>query len=152
MEAGAWACSTSTTADVFAAFGTRKTLSLAFRYAIKSSTTPPSGVHSNVYCAQPLAIRLRSLVNIELRKSTASGPITDAFPRWETSNIPTASRTAVCSAKTPPPGYSIGINHPPKSAIFALSAMCLSLRGEVFIVQTYRYIYYAEAYEYIKSF
>ena len=66
--------------------------------------------------------------------------------------MPTASRTAACSANTPPPGYSMGIIHPPKSAIFALRAMCLSFKGEIFIVQTYRFIYYAEGYEYIKDY
>jgi hypothetical protein len=43
-------------------------------------------------------------------------PRTTPLPRWLTSNTPTASRTARCSLSTPPPGYSIGISHPPKSA------------------------------------
>ncbi|CAB4739255.1 unannotated protein [freshwater metagenome] len=38
----------------------------------------------------------------------------------ETSKIPTALRTAVCSAITPV--YSMGMSHPPKSAVLAPAA------------------------------
>ena len=43
---------------------------------------------------------------------------------WLTSNKPTAVRTAMCSAISPPPGhgYSTGISHPPKSTILAFNA------------------------------
>ena len=58
-------------------------------------------------------------------------PETRALPRLLTSKMPTRSRTAVCSATTPPPGYSIGISQPPKSAILASSATWRSWIGEV---------------------
>ncbi len=35
--------------------------------------------------------------------------MTEALPKWDTSKIPTRSRTAACSANTHAPGYSIGI-------------------------------------------
>ena len=55
-----------------------------------------------------------------------------ALPRCETSKTPTASRTAACSLRTPPPlaVYSIGISQPPKSASLAPSATCRSCRGD----------------------
>src|SRR6478752_5247564 len=99
---------------------------------MRSSTTPPASSQQRVYCAEPGSMRRRSLVRHALTKSAAPGPVTEALPRWLTSKIPTRSRTAVCSATTPPPGYSIGISQPPKSAILAPSATCRSCRGEVF--------------------
>ena len=54
----------------------------------------------------------------------------ETFPKWETSNNPTRYRTAVYSAIAPVAGYSIGINQPPKSAIFAFSAKCLPANGD----------------------
>ncbi len=45
-------------------------------------------------------------------KSAAPAPATSALPRWLTSNRPTASRTAVCSATVP--AYETGISQPPK--------------------------------------
>src|SRR5215217_6409297 len=76
-------------------------------------------------------MRDRSLVRHESTNAAAPGPRTVAVPRWETSNSPTASRTAVCSASTPPPAYSIGIDQPLKSANLAPAASCRSWRGEV---------------------
>ncbi len=83
-------------------------------------------------CTAPCPARpgSRSLVRVALTYSAAPGPRTTALPRWLTSKSPTASRTAVCSLTTPPPGYSIGISQPPKSAIFAPSARCRSCSGE----------------------
>ena len=48
-----------------------------------------------------------------------------------TSNRPTPERTAACSASTPPPAYSMGIDQPLKSASLAPAATCRSWRGEV---------------------
>ncbi len=76
-------------------------------------------------------MRRTSLVRQALTKSAAPGPVTEALPRWLTSKTPTRSRTAVCSATTPPPGYSIGMSQPPKSAILAPRATWRSCRGEV---------------------
>src|SRR5829696_1803606 len=76
-------------------------------------------------------MRPRSLVRQVLRKPAAPGPRTTALPRCDTSKSPTASRTAVCSRTTPPAGYSIGIDQPPKSAILAPSATCRSFTGDV---------------------
>ena len=69
-------------------------------------------------------MRARSLLGHELTNARAPGPATVAFPRCETSKMPTASRTAACSLSTPPPlaVYSIGISQPPKSASLAPSA------------------------------
>src|ERR1700733_6409487 len=51
-------------------------------------------------------------------------------PMWLTSNTPTAPRTALCSATSPPPdGYSTGISHPPKLTILAPNRRCSALRG-----------------------
>src|SRR4051812_9899900 len=98
---------------------------------MRSSTTPPASSQQRVYCAEPDPIRRTSLVRQALTKSAAPGPVTDALPRWLTSKTPTRSRTAVCSATTPPPGYSIGMSQPPKSAILAPRATWRSCRGEV---------------------
>src|SRR6478736_4718996 len=98
---------------------------------MRSSTTPPDSSQQRVYCAEPGWMRRTSLVKQELTKSAAPGPVTDALPRWLTSKTPTRSRTAVCSATTPPPGYSIGMSQPPKSAILAPRATWRSCRGEV---------------------
>src|SRR5829696_2020350 len=98
---------------------------------MRSSTTPPDSSQQRVYCAEPGWMRRTSLVRHALTKSAAPGPVTDALPRWLTSKTPTRSRTAVCSATTPPPGCSIGIAQPPKSAIFAPRATWRSCRGEV---------------------
>src|SRR3954463_8988521 len=76
-------------------------------------------------------MRERSLDRHESTKAAAPGPRTVAVPRWETSNSPTASRTAACSASTPPPVYSIGIDQPLKSASLAPAATWRSWRGEV---------------------
>src|SRR5690554_1203625 len=98
---------------------------------MRSSTTPPvaSSQHS-VHCAPPGLIRSRSLVRQELTNAAAPGPVTRALPRWETSKTPTASRTAVCSAMTPPPAYSSGISQPPKGPNRAPRAACRSCRGD----------------------
>src|SRR4051794_17543578 len=72
-----------------------------------------------------------SLDRQESTNAAAPGPRTVAVPRWDTSNRPTAVRTAVCSASTPPPAYSIGIDQPLKSASLAPAATCRSCNGEV---------------------
>src|SRR3954453_4448479 len=97
---------------------------------MRSSTTPPLSSQHIVYCALPVVIRPRSLVRQAVTKAAAPGPVTDALPRWLTSKMPTRSRTAVCSRNTPPPGYSIGISQPPKSASLAPRATCRECRGE----------------------
>src|SRR3954453_7971855 len=74
-------------------------------------------------------MRDRSFVRQRSTKAAAPGPPTVAVPRCETSNSPTASRTAVCSASTPPPAYSIGIDQPLKSASLAPAATCRSWGG-----------------------
>ena len=73
-------------------------------------------------------MRRRSLVRQALTKSAAPGPDTEALPRWLTSKMPTRSRTAVCSATTPPPGYSIGI-------VPAAEVGHLGAEGDVAVVQ-----------------
>src|SRR3712207_3418334 len=98
---------------------------------MRSSTTPPSASQQRVYCACPGPMRPRSFVRQRLTKSAAPGPRTIPVPRCETSNSPTPSRTAACSASTPPPAYSMGIDHPLKSASLAPSATCRSCNGEV---------------------
>src|SRR3954470_10913972 len=98
---------------------------------MRSSTTPPDSSQHRVYWAEPGAMRRTSLVRQRLTKSAAPGPVTDALPSWLRSKTPTRSRTAVCSATTPPPGYSIGMSQPPKSAILAPRATWRSFRGEV---------------------
>src|SRR5579872_2773801 len=51
-------------------------------------------------------------------------------PMWLTSNTPTAPRTALCSATSPPlDGYSTGISQPPKLTIFAPKRRCSTLRA-----------------------
>src|SRR3954447_21350460 len=98
---------------------------------MRSSTTPPSSLQHRVYCAWPGPIRERSLVRQPSTNAAAPGPRTVPVPRCETSNSPTAVRTAVCSAITPPPAYSIGIDQPLKSASLAPRATWRSCRGEV---------------------
>ena len=65
--------------------------------------TPPSSLQHIVYCAWPGRDSARSAVRQSLTKAAAPGPVTDALPRCETSKMPTAVRTAVCSATTPAP-------------------------------------------------
>ena len=60
------------------------------------------------------------------RRPRRPGRSRSALPRWLTSKRPTALRTASCSLSTPPPGYSMGISQPPKSASFAPRATCRS--------------------------
>src|SRR3954469_23758759 len=67
--------------------------------------------------------------------AAAPAPRTVALPRWLTSKTPTAVRTASCSRRTPPPGYSIGISQPPKSAILAPKPRWRSSSGECFSVE-----------------
>src|SRR4051812_43195117 len=76
-------------------------------------------------------MRDRSLVRHRPTKAAAPCPRTAPGPRGETSNTPTAVRTAVCSARPPPPAYSIGMDQPLKSASLAPRATCRSERGEV---------------------
>src|SRR5689334_5704434 len=97
---------------------------------MRSSTVPPSSSQHRVYCALPVSMRPRSLVRHWLTKSAAPVPRTSALPRWLTSNRPTASRTALCSASTPPPAYSSGMSQPPNSASLAPRATWRSCNGE----------------------
>src|SRR4249919_1265943 len=90
---------------------------------------PVSSSQHSVYCALPCWIRPRSLDSVALTNSAATGPTTVTLPRWLTSKMPTASRTAVCSFTTPDE-YSSGIDQPPKSANFAPSATCRSCSGD----------------------
>src|SRR3712207_9584916 len=76
-------------------------------------------------------MRDRSLVKQLSTNAAAPGPRTVAVPWCETSNRPTPVRTAACSASTPPPAYSMGIDQPLKSASLAPAATCRSWRGEV---------------------
>ena len=120
IASGASALSRATTAAVLAAFGIRNTSSSLFRYAMRSSTTPPSEVQHKVYCACPGRSFARSLVRQVFTYAAAPGPFTTAFPRWLTSNIPTPARTARCSVTAPV--YSRGIDQPPNSANLAPSS------------------------------
>ena len=79
---------------------------------------PVASSQQSVYCAWPGAILARSLLSVALTWSAAPVPVTIALPRWLTSKMPTASRTAVCSFTTPV-GYSSGMLQPPNSANFA---------------------------------
>ncbi len=97
---------------------------------MRSSTVPPSSSQHSVYWALPGSMRPRSLVKQVLTKSAAPVPRTSALPRWLTSNRPTASRTALCSASTPPPAYSSGMSQPPNSASLAPRATWRSCKGE----------------------
>jgi hypothetical protein len=61
-------------------------------------------------------------------KIASFGP-DDTFVRiGETSNMPTPSRTALCSA-TMPVGYCTGISYPAKGTIFAPRRTCSSCSG-----------------------
>src|SRR3954464_969802 len=82
-------------------------------------------------------MRDRSLVRQRSTNAAAPGPRTVPVPRCETSNRPTAVRTAVCSASTPPPAYSIGMDQPLKSASLAPAATCRSWRGEVRVTESH---------------
>ena len=90
---------------------------------------PVASSQHSVYCALPGRILRRSLLSVALTYAAAPGPLTSALPRWLTSKIPTASRTAVCSLTTPE-GYSSGIDQPPNSANFAPRAACRSCSGD----------------------
>ncbi len=94
---------------------------------------PPDSSRQRVYCALPGSILATSLESVALTKSMAPGPDTMALPRWLTSKMPTASRTAVCSFTTPV-AYSRGIDQPPNSANFAPSASWRSWRGDCWSV------------------
>src|SRR5919202_1683675 len=97
---------------------------------MRSSTTPPDGSSQHrLYCARPGAIRPSALVRQASTYAAAPGPRTPTLPRWLTSKRPTRCRTASCSRRTPPPGYSIGMSQPPKSASLAPSATCRSYRA-----------------------
>src|SRR3954470_24532867 len=92
---------------------------------------PVSASQHRVYCARPGPILPRSLLSVALTKAAAPGPRTVPLPRWLTSKMPTASRTAVCSLTTPEPAYSSGIDQPPNSANLAPRLTCRSCSGEV---------------------
>ena len=90
---------------------------------------PVASSQHRVYCALPGWILPRSLLSVALTWAAAPGPLTMALPRWLTSKMPTASRTAVCSFTTPEE-YSNGMLQPPNSANFAPSATCRSCSGD----------------------
>lgn len=89
--------------------------------------TPPDSVQHNVYWAWPGPIRFRSLVRVALTNCAAPAPLTDALPRWLTSNSPTLVRVALCSLTVP--AYDTGISQPPNSAKLAPSSRWRSSRG-----------------------
>ena len=59
---------------------------------------------------------------MKFRKSLASFPSIQNSPMCDTSNIPTLSRTHLCSIEIP--SYCIGILNPPKFTILAPCLTC----------------------------
>ena len=120
-----------TTAAVLAALGTRNTSSSPRgRRSGRRRHRRTSSQHS-VYCALPGRdpAEVVGQRRVQVRRPRP-GPRDRALPRWLTSKTPTRSRTAVCSATTPPPAYSSGIDQPPKSPSLAPSAhVALVQRG-----------------------
>ena len=92
-----------------------------------SSTTVPSGVGSDEYWICPTASREASLLVSFWTAASASVPAISISPMWLTSNSPTRSRTARCSAVMP--AYSTGMSQPPKGTMRAPSATCAAWRA-----------------------
>src|SRR4029453_13420494 len=89
----------------------------------------PSSVRQRVYWAAPGPVRRsRSLERACWRASWAPSPPTSTLPRWERSNTPTDSRTALCSDRVP--WYSIGMSQPAKAPILAPRRRWTASRGE----------------------
>src|SRR5256714_6358127 len=103
------------------------------RYTRQSSTNVPRSVRIAEYCAWPGLSAPTSLQVTRCTKALRSGPETSNSPMWETSKIPTLSRTARCSAPMPP-GYVTGISNPANGTILAPSDTCTACRGVCFRV------------------
>src|SRR5262245_684630 len=89
----------------------------------------PSSVRQRVYWAAPgSARRSRSLERACWRVSWAPSPRTSTLPRWDRSNTPTRSRTALCSDRVP--WYSMGMSQPAKAPILAPRRRWTASRGE----------------------
>src|SRR5438093_269536 len=98
------------------------------RYTRQSSTKVPCSVRSAEYWACPGRSAPTSLHVTRCTKALRSGPVTSNSPMWDTSNTPTASRTAVCSAAIPP-RYVTGISYPPNGTILAPRLTWMSWSG-----------------------
>src|SRR5438477_4808338 len=98
------------------------------RYTRQSSTNVPLSVRIAEYWAWPGFKAPTSLQVTRCTKALRSGPETSNSPMWETSKIPTLSRTARCSAPMPP-GYVTGISKPANGTILAPSDTCTAYRG-----------------------
>src|SRR5881628_1415766 len=70
---------------------------------MQSSANVPSAVRSAEYCAWPGSRAPTSLQVTRCTKALRSGPVISNSPMCDTSKMPTASRTARCSAAIPPP-------------------------------------------------
>ena len=92
---------------------------------------PADGRQAQEYIAWPSASLPTSLVTSLCTASTARGPRKMTSPMCETSKMPAASRTALCSSRMPE--YWTGIAQPPKSITFAPRALCRPYRGVCFI-------------------
>src|SRR6266481_5940017 len=92
-----------------------------------SSTTPPSGRQSSVYCTCPSTSFRTSFVVSVWHVAAAWGPVTSISPMWLTSKRPAAVRTARCSSRMP--RYETGISQPPNSMSFAPRRRCASQSG-----------------------
>src|SRR2546422_1967519 len=103
------------------------------RYTRQSSTKVPFSVRIAEYWAWPGFSAPTSLQVTRCTKALRSGPETSNSPMWETSKIPTLSRTARCSAPMPP-GYVTGISKPANGTILAPSDTCTACRGVCFRV------------------
>src|SRR5512144_711182 len=112
---------------MFEALTTSITLS-SKRYTRQSSTNVPCSVRIPEYCAWPVRSDATSLQVTRCTNALRSGPVTSNSPMCETSNTPTRSRTARCSAPMPA-GYVTGISYPAKGTIFAPSATWKSWSG-----------------------
>ena len=82
-----------------------------------SSMTPPASLQMKQYLARPRRRSVADPVSTQSRKGAANSPLMYTRPMWETSNIPTAVRTARTSERIP--AYWTGMSHPPKGTIRA---------------------------------
>ncbi len=71
------------------------------RYTRQSSTNVPSLVRMPEYCAWPGFSAPTSLQVTRWTKALRSEPLISNSPMCDTSNTPTFSRTALCSAEIP---------------------------------------------------
>ena len=95
-NAAAWRSNQARSFSWFEAFVTVRKRS-SRRYVKRSSSTPPSSLHSTEYCAPPGTIVVTSFDRIRWRNSSACGPVVSISPMCETSNTPACVRTATCS-------------------------------------------------------